>query len=231
MPCTRAAVPILTMAMLVAACSGATSSPGLTVMSTPPAPPATTQGSQPSPSGLAMIQEGVALTPGRYATRFQPGFSLVVVRGEFDVSGTTFINYSFGHDPGNDFFVNRVDKVPDLKHPGSLIDPPADLIGWLAAVPGRKLLDGPTHVTAGGLDAQQIDVLSGSTDDEWPMPDADSTTQIPAGLPANRTARMILIDVHGQRVLIMFLVQEAGTAHRSAALEVFEPMVDSIVWQ
>jgi hypothetical protein len=156
---------------------------------------------------------------------------MTVARGEVDVNGTSFFNYTFGHDPGNDFFIARVDKIPDLKHPGTLLDPPTDLGGWLSTASGRKLVKRPVNVHVGGLDAKQFDVRSGPADEPWPMEDAEGTTMIPPGLPANRTARIIVVDVQGHQIVIMFLPQEDVPTHFADAVAVFQPMIDSIVWQ
>lgn len=221
------------VAAIVGACSAAVpiTTPTTTLTAETGSPSAVpTEAPQPSPSGPPLLPEGTTLFPGTYLTRFDPAFSLTIARGEADVSGTSFINYTFGQNPGSDFFVNRIDKVQDLQHPGALLDPPSDLVGWLSTVAGRKLIHGPLDVKVGGLDAMQFDVLSGSADEGLAGADPDSPVMVPPGLPAQRTARMTLVKVMGRQVLFTGLAQEVGTTHFQAAQDVFQPMIDSIVW-
>jgi hypothetical protein len=229
---TRSAPAILVVSILLAACAG--TGPATTPGATPQSLAPTTGPIQPTQVAQAsaaprLLQEGAALTPGSYTTRFQPGFTLTLIRGVVDVSGSSWIDYEFGHDPTYELFINRIDKVPDLKHPGALLDPPKDLIAWLTNIPGRTALGSPVDVKVGGLDARQVDV-STTTDDAWPGQDPDSATQIPSGLPGHHTVRMIVVNVGGRQVLITYQAQEPGTTHFYAAVIAFQALVDTIVW-
>jgi hypothetical protein len=229
----RSVLGALSVSLLVAGCSAAasapsTQAPAATAAVATTAAVAPTQVVQAS-AAPRLLEEGAPLSPGRYYSRFDPGFTVTFIRGVADVSGTSWIDYNFGHDPSYELFINRIDKVPDLKHPGGLLDPPTDLIGWLANVPGRTALGSPQAVKVGGLDAQEVDVTT-SGDDAWPGQDADSSSQVPPGLPGHHTVRMIVVDVNGHDVLISYQAQESGTAHFYAAVTAFQALIDTIAW-
>src|SRR4051794_31758998 len=97
--------------LVVAACSGgtATSNPtasaGSAPSSTPSASAASASSSTPvtsasnasSPaSSVPLVPIDVALAPGTYASRFDPGFPFTAVRGAFNNDEPALVNYGYG---------------------------------------------------------------------------------------------------------------------------------------
>ena len=121
----------------------------------------------------------------------------------------------------------RVEKVSDPEQGGKLIDPPKDLAGWIAKLPGLKVVAPPTPVKVGGIEGEQLDVLIG------PDPVGVGPIQgahIGNGFPKNRTVRIIVVNVDGQVVQISFAPDEVGSSHFEAAVTYAQPLIHSITW-
>jgi hypothetical protein len=192
-----------------------------------PATPAATASSTP----FQLAKEGFVY-PGRWAPAFEPAFTFAVnrevehncapgfaCRGSIDVNLPGWLGLEFG-EPRIEVNIVRVDKVNDPATPGALIDPPADLAGWLASRPGVTV-DAQKAVQVGGLAATQLDVRTGDQDVSFgPIP---GVTDIGLGLGANWTARLFVVPVDGRQVVII-LHAEDGSLYE------LQPLVDSIVW-
>jgi hypothetical protein len=170
--------------------------------------------------------------PGRWAPAFDPAFTFTVnrevehncapgfaCRGSIDVNLPGWLSLEFGQ-PLIEVNVVRVDKVNDPAKPGALIDPPADLAGWLASRPGVTM-DTQKAVQVGGLAATQLDIRTGDQDVSFgPI---TGVTDVGLGLGANWTARLFVVPVGGRQVVII-LHAEDGSLYE------LQPLVDSIVW-
>lgn len=121
----------------------------------------------------------------------------------------------------------RVEKVFDPEHGGKVIDPPKDLAGWIAKLPGLKVVAAPTPVKVGGIEGEQLDVLIGPEDvGVGPIPGA----HVGNGFPKNYAARIIVVNVDGQDVQISFSPDEVGSRHFKAAVTYAQPLIHSITW-
>lgn len=198
----------------------------------------------PSPS-VGILVEGASVFPGTYRTGFDPPFTLTIgnqvengcapgfqCRGTADVNSAAWVDIEFGNDPPDhpriEVMVMRLDKVVDVAHPGRLVNPPADLAGWLARFPGLTVLSQPKSVTVGGLPAKQLDVRSGSKGvDFGPIP---GVTDPHSGMGPNRTMRIIVVTVNGRQLMIWQIADEDGSAHFASMTQTMQPLIDSIVW-
>jgi hypothetical protein len=210
----------------------------------PSATTAPTANPQPSPSVVVLATSGFVY-PGTYRTAFDLGLTLTInhevengcapgfrCRGSIDSNLPAWIYFEFGNSPPEypplEVSVLRVDKVVDIKHPGQLIDPPADFAGWIAKYPGMTTLAPPTAVKIGGIDATQLDVRAGTTGATFgPIPGVSDPS---SGLGPGQTVRFFVLRVNGHQILITALANEHGSAHFVAAAQALQPLIDSIVW-
>lgn len=185
--------------------------------------------------------------PGTYTTHFQlpltftvgdevqlscvPGFRC---RGDVNVNLPSWVNIGFGNAPGVEVHFNRFDKVLDPKHPGRLIDPPADLAKWIMTLPGITMLAPAQEVEIGGLVATQLDVTSGAKGITFgPIP---GVTEFGSGIGPHQAHRLIVVAMDGQQVLIAVgIVTESPEAavtpaELKIATDALQPLIDSIVW-
>lgn len=180
-----------------------------------------------APSPTTLAQEG-AVFPGKYVPAFQPSLTFTIDRevqhrcapgfqcqGSINVNQAAWLDLEFGH-PRIEVFINRVDKVNDPAHPGSLIDPPADLAAWIASRPGVTVVNSPTPVTVGGLAGTQFDLDIGSKD----------VSIGPMGFAANERLRYIVVKVQGHQILITLTTQDPFLT----SMAELQPLVDSITW-
>ncbi len=210
-----------------------TASPSL--VPSPSALPSATSTATAAPTPTILAQQG-SVFPGRYVTAFQPSLTITIDRevqhrcapgfqcqGSINVNQAAWLDLEFGQ-PRIEVFINRVDKVNDPAHPGSLIDPPADLAAWIASRPGVTVITPPKGVTVGGLPGTQVDVTVGGKDVSiGPIP---GVTDIGSGFAAGSTNRCIVVKVNGHQVLITLGAQDPF----AASMAELQPLVDSIVW-
>lgn len=200
---------------------------------TTPTPLATAALPSPSPSVLA--NDGFVY-PGMYVPQFDPPMMFTIdkevehncapgfrCRGSIDVNQAAWLGLEFGQ-PKIEVNVFRVDKVNDPAHPGTLIDPPADLATWIASRPGVTVVNPPKPVTVGGLTGTQFDLRIGSKD--VPIGPITGITDFGLGLGANGTSRYIVVKVQGHQILIALGTQDPFLA----SMAELHPLVDSIVW-
>jgi hypothetical protein len=170
--------------------------------------------------------------PGTYVPAFDPGLTFTInrevqhncapgftCRGSIDVNLPAWLGLEFGQ-PRIEVNIVRVDKVNDPAKPGALIDPPADLAGWLASRPGVTV-DAQKAVQVGGLAATQLDIRTG--DKELSFGPISGVTDVGLGLGADWTARLFVVPVDGRQIVII-LHAEDGSLYE------LQPLVDSIVW-
>jgi hypothetical protein len=194
-----------------------------------------------------------AFGPGTYATAFQPTLTFTLSDqtivgangtiayesvGEVDVNSPAWVDISFGFDKAyahghgtwsGDFGIDRIDKVFDPRHAGKLIDPPKDLAAWIEKLPGLTLATPPRAVKVGGLDAMQLDVVTGDRDVTFgPIPDVSDPPGF--GFGPHQPARIVVVTVDGRAVLITLGGVESA-AHFTRVVAALQPLVDSIVWQ
>lgn len=183
----------------------------------------------PSPSALA--NDGFVY-PGRYVPRFDPPMTFTIdkevehncaagftCRGSIDANLPGWVGLEFGL-PRIEANIVRVDKLNDPAHSGRLIDPPADLAGWIASRPGLTVTS-QKSVKVGGLTGTQLDMQIGKSDLELgPIP---GVTDPGLGYGANRAYRLYVVPVQGRQVVIS-LDAETGS------IDEIQPLVDSIVW-
>jgi hypothetical protein len=197
-----------------------------------------------SPSAAAAVTrdlpgEGEALYPGTYTGRFQPALTLVVgdgvnldcapgfrCRAEVNVNDPDWLALDFGHDHGAEMNIFSLDQLYDPQSPGSLIEPPDDLASLITALPGFTVVEAPAPTTVGGLAATAFTVQSG--DDGVQIGTNDS---LGAGLAPNAEVRYIALKVDGRAVLISMGIDNDNITHDfGAAVDVLQPVVDSIQW-
>lgn len=194
-----------------------------------------------------------AFGPGTYVTAFQPPMTFTLVDrtilgangtiayesiGEADANLPGWVDISFGFDKperhghgswSGDIDIGRIDKVFDPAHPGRSIEPPRDLARWIEKLPGLTLTAPPRAVKVGGLDATQLDVMSGDAGVSFgPIPDVTDPPGF--GFGRNQPARIIVVTVDGHELMIR-LGGADGTAHFTRVVAALQPLVDSIVWQ
>lgn len=210
---------------------------------------------EPSPSGATVLGEGGSgsFGAGTYSPAFQPPLTFTLAEltimgtdgtvayesiGEDDANLPAWVAVAFGFDKPNphghgtwsaDFTINRLDKVFDPKHLGTLIDPPKDLAAWISKLPGLSLTAPPKAIKVGGLDATQLDVLTGAKKiDFGPI---EGVTEFPMGLSAHHPARMVVVNVGGHAVVIGIGAQDDDPGHYDRVMAALQPLVDSIVWR
>jgi hypothetical protein len=189
----------------------------------------------PPVSPFLLAKEGF-IYPGRWAPAFDPAFTFTVdrevehqcapgfaCRGSIDVNQAAWLGLEFGI-PAIEANIFRIDKVNDQADPTSLIDPPADLGGWITTLPGITLVAPPKAVTVGGLPATQLDIRGGSKD--VTVGPITGVTEFGFGLGANKTARWIVVPVRGHQIVIAL----DGPEPFATSMGELQPLVDSIVW-
>ena len=237
-----------------AASSPGPSSPAPTV----PVPSTTTSvppTAGPSPSGVSVLgaSGSGAFGAGTYATAFQPALTFTLAEltiagpdgriayesvGEVDVNEPGWISISFGFDKPKphghgtwsaDVFITRIDQVFDPRHSGTLSDPPKDLATWITKLPGLTLAASPKTIKIGGLDATQLDVVSGASEIAvGPIP---GVTDPPGfGFGPHHPQRIDVVRVDGHEVLVAIGADDS-VAHFKRAVKALQPLVDSIVWK
>ncbi|HKG56397.1 MAG TPA: hypothetical protein VKA85_04055 [Candidatus Limnocylindrales bacterium] len=194
-----------------------------------------------------------AFGPGTYAPVFEPSLTFLLVEqtvvapdgtiayesiGADDANTPGWVSISFGFDkPGRhghgtwsgDFTIDRLDKVFDPLHPGTVIDPPTDLATWLTKLPGVTTEGPPKAVKVGGRPATQLNLVGGDTDVTiGPIPGVDDPPAF--GFGAHQRARIVVVEVDGHDVLIV-LGGADSRAHHARVVAALQPLVDSIVWR
>jgi hypothetical protein len=177
---------------------------------------------------------------GVYDVSFSPAFSMAITqRGNVDVQMPGWIGVEFGFDApaahaagtwAADIGVVRLDHVFDHGDADRVVDSPPDLAGWLTAWRGLEVVGGPTPITVGGLPATVLDVVAGKDGVVYgPIPDF---TEFPAGMGPGGRSHLIVLRVHDAQVVISVgLVDDVSAEHFQRAVEAFQPMIDSIVWE
>ncbi len=235
------------------ASSSAPSSPSPTVplASTTTSVPPT---AETSPSGISALgpDGSGAFGAGTYTTAFQPPLRFTLAEativgangtieyesiGSVDVNQPGWTSISFGFDKpsrhghgtwSSDWFVTRIDKVFDPIHPDQVIDPPKDLAAWIRQLPGLELTAPSKATRIGGLDATQLDVISG--DKEVVIGPIPGVMDPPAfGFGPHHPARIIVVNVEGHDVLIQISADD-DPVHFERAVAALQPLVDSIEW-
>ena len=189
-------------------------------------------GASASASPRTLASEGFVY-PGRYVPAFGSRFSFTIdrevehncapqftCRGSIDVNTPTWLGLEFGQ-PAIDVNVVRLDKVYDPAHPGRVMDPPADLAGWIAARPGLGLVSQQV-VRIDGISGTQLD-LRVDTKDVTIAPIPGVTAPPAVAFPANAVTRVVVLTVNGHRILII-------THAADGSLEELQPLVESITW-
>ena len=200
-------------------------------------PPNATPSEESAPSALPSAQADLpagdgSVYPGTYVPVFDPGLTFTIdrevqlncapgfkCRGTVDANLPGWVDIEFGQ-PRIEVHIVRVDKVNDPARPGALIDPPADLAGWIASRPGVTV-NARKAVQVGGLAATQLDIRTGGQDLSFgPIP---GVTEPGLGVGANWTVRLFVVPVDGRQVLIMLHAEDGS-------LTELQPLVDSIIW-
>jgi hypothetical protein len=209
---------------------------------------------EPSPSAVSALGSSGsgAFGPGTYATAFQPPLTFTLPDqtivgangtiayesiGEADANFPAWVDISFGFDKAHahghgtwsgDFGIDRIDKVFDPRHAGKVVDPPKDLAAWIETLSGVTLTATPRAVKVGGLDATQIDIVTGDRDLTFgPIPDVTDPPGF--GFGPHQPARIVVVTVDGHAVLIT-LGGADSVAHFKRVLAALQPLVESIVW-
>jgi hypothetical protein len=185
---------------------------------------------------------GQTIFAGYYMTYFKPALTVRIdkavnldcapgydCRGDVDANEAGWVDLEFGNVHGSELDIIRVDKVYDPMAPKTLVDPPADLAGWLQALPGKgtAVLSAPKAITIGGLPATQFDVR---TPGELQLGHIAGTADGQAGIGPSGL-RIIVLRVHTQVVVLTeWLGPENTIRDGAAALASLQPVVESIVW-
>ena len=193
---------------------------------------------------------------GTYATAFQPPLRFTLAEltivgadgtisyesiGEVNANMPVWIDCAFGFDKlgrhgsgtwSGNFGIDRIEKVFDPRHPGTVIDPPKDLATWITKLPGLTLAAPPKAIEIGGVDATQLDVVTGAKNVTiGPIPDV---TDPPAfGFDSHQRARIVVVSVDGHEVLITLTLgaEDDSADHFKRVVAALQPLVDSIVWE
>ena len=232
-------------AIAIAPSTAAAAAPSIAVMPT----------AKPSPSAVSMLHAGGsgAFGPGTYSTAFEPPLKFTLVDqtivaadgtiafesiGEVDANDPAWVDVSFGFDKAHahghgtwsgDFGIDRIDQVFDPRHAGRVVEPPKDLAAWIAKLPGLTLTAPPRAVEIGGLDATQLDVLTGEGDVTFgPIPDVTDPPGF--GFGPHQPARIVVVTVGGHAVLITLGGADSAD-HFKRVVAALQPLVESIVWQ
>jgi hypothetical protein len=182
------------------------------------------------PTSTPLPKSGETIYPGTYAPAFQPKMTFASSsRWEVDVDTPAWLGMEF---PLPDQVLGtigivRVEKVFDPEHGGKLIDPPKDLAGWIAKLPGLRVVAPPTPVKVGGIEGEQLDVLIGP-EDVGVSPIQGS--HVGNGFPKGYAVRITVVNVDGQNVQISFAPDEVGSRHFKAAVVYAQPLIHSIRW-
>jgi len=183
---------------------------------------------------------------GTYHTKFVPDLTLTIdrvvdldcapgyrCRGDISVNLPNWLGLEFGNVHGSEIGFSRLDKVVDPDAPDTLVDPPADLGAWLSALPGLTVEESAKSVTVGDITATQLDVMTGEDPVSFgPTGLTSSDAPQSFGLPPNRKARLIVMSVGGQTVLITEQIGAENTVGDfQAAVESLQPLLDSITWR
>jgi len=179
--------------------------------------------------------------PGTYTPHLEPGLTLTLsqdladtncspgfeCRGYINANDPGWLDLAFGVDDQVELIAIRLDKVIDPHAPARLIDPPADLAAWAAALPGSARLGPPTAVTVGGLPGIRFDVAKPGELQFGPIPGTDGAT---AGIGPS-ALRVTLVRVDGRLVLITEWFGEKNTTRdRTKSLDRLQPLLDSFAW-
>lgn len=192
----------------------------------------------------APLADGGTVFPGYYSTRFEPALTLTIgnvvnldcfpgyrCRGDIDVNLPNWVGFEFGNEHGNEFNVIRIDQITDPDSPGTLVDPPVDLAGWISTLPGVDVLEPPKAVVVGGIASEQLDVMSDADTPFGPTGLTGPDDPQWFGLAANHRTRVILLRIDGHVVMITEQIGVENTVRDfEAAVDGLQPLVDSIVW-
>jgi hypothetical protein len=152
-------------------------------------------------------------------------------RGDIAVNWPFWLDLEFGSRHPVEIHFMSFRQVFDGKHPGGETDPPADLAAWISAMP-EVTVNNVRAVRVGGLDATQLDLATGSADVPFgPTGHAD----VPAlGFGAHQLHRVYLVRASGPLVVIGLSPvnpEDYTPSHLAAAIDILQPIVDSITWQ
>ena len=192
----------------------------------------------------ALPESGNWLFPGRYRTNFQPAVELTIdrevnvdcapgyrCRGDVDVNVPTWLDLEFGHDHPIDISLMRFEQLYDPTRADRLIKPPTDLAAWIAAWPGLTVTNRKA-VRIGGVDATQLDVQAGDSD--VPLGPSGLADPPALGFGAHQLRRLTIMRVDGSAIFIQIGSVNAADetpARLAAAIDILQPIVDSITWQ
>jgi hypothetical protein len=240
--CAKAAPPAAPPASSASADHAPT--PSSVPAATPP--PATSRPiASPSELDLQPLSEGGShVFPGRFTTHFEPALMLTIdrqvqidcapgyrCRGDIAVNGPFWLDLEFGSRHPIEIHIMSFRQVFDGKHPGRVTDPPADLTAWMSAMPDVTVTD-VRAVRVGGLEATQLDLTTGSEDVPLgPTGQAD----LPAlGFGAHQLRRVYLVRASGALVVIGLSPvnpEDYTPSQLAAAIDILQPIVDSITWR
>jgi hypothetical protein len=185
----------------------------------------------PSASVTTPLPDSGVIDPGTYETNFQPSMAFTASSSgwEVDVDTPGWVGMEFPLSPPvvGTLGIVAVTKVLDPQHGGEPIDPPEDLAGWIAKLPGVKVVVPPTPVTVGGVEGEQLDILTGP---EGVGVGPIEGTHLGNGFPQNAAVRIIVVNVDGRDVQISFAADEEGSKHFDEAVLFAQPLVDSMTW-
>lgn len=219
---------LLLMALIGTACGGGGSEAASSISQ-----PAAQPSNSPTVAAPTLLPELGVIPPDNYAPLFQPKmtFTADATGWEVDVdtSGWLAMEYPLPEPRAlGNMSIVAVEKVFDDKPDGKLIDPPKDLVGWIAKLPGLKVVAPPTPVTVGGIEGQQLDILVGPENVHLgPIP---GESKVPNGWSSGGMDRIIEVRVDGQVVLISFGPEAARSKNFDAAVSLAQPLIDSIMW-
>jgi hypothetical protein len=233
-------------ALVLAGCSASATT------SNAPSAPSPSDGASPSPSPqretarpttVPLADEGT-MVAGTYSTHFQPRLTLTIGRevdldcaagyrcqGDIDVNTASWLDLEFGNAHGSEFSVLRLDPLSDPGKPATVTEPPGDLAGWISALPDVSVIEGPTSVSVGGVDAVQLDVRT-AKDVGFAPPGLNGPFPQWGGLPAAHEARLVFLRIDGHAIMLTEQIGPENTVHDfAAAIAGLQDLVDSISWE
>jgi hypothetical protein len=240
--CAKAAPPAAPPASSTSAVRAST--PSSVPAATPP-PPTSRPIASPSELAIQPLSEGGShVFAGRFTTHFEPALILTIdrqvqidcapgyrCRGDIAVNWPYWLDLEFGSRHPIEIHIMSFRQVFDGKHPGRVTDPPADLAAWMSAMPDVTVND-VRPVRVGGLEATQLDLTTGSED--VPLGPTGQADFPQLGFGAHQLRRIYLVRASGALVVIGLSPvnpEDYTPSQLAAAIDMLQPIVDSITWQ
>ena len=127
--------------------------------------------------------------------------TLDIVYGNEWGAGIALVSGALVHDPAS-----AVSDQPASANKADFIPWPEDFFGYIASLPGVKIIQGPDPVTIGGIQGSQIIVHTPAMHPNlWLKDDYTWLGGGASGVDPELKRQMILLEVNGEQVLLGFV--------------------------